>query len=84
MQDGRGWRALQLEEVDSLPWAGTELEWRRSARSERGRSSKSPVYERRFPRELICAEIAVVGSALGDILYRTSLDPKREQGTDAP
>jgi hypothetical protein len=33
---------------------------------------------------LICAEIAVVGSALGDFLYRTSLDPKREQGTDAP
>lgn len=28
MRDGRGWRALQLEEVDSLPWADTELEWR--------------------------------------------------------
>jgi hypothetical protein len=28
MKQGRGWRALQLEEVDSLPWADTELEWR--------------------------------------------------------
>ena len=28
MKDGRGRRALQLEEVDSLSWAETELEWR--------------------------------------------------------